>query len=118
MIICVVAHALYVACTGTNTEPTALGVPYDYNKAVRELWGLHYACRLHFSYRLICGWWRYSLPPKSAHDVGTLRNRRLSFQGRGALCGPMRAQTWRGELGMAGIGRVGYVTITPHKGIR
>ena len=61
MIIGVVTHALYVACTGTNTDPTALGVPYDYNIAVRELRGLHYACRLHFSYRLICGWWRYSL---------------------------------------------------------
>ena len=29
---------LYVARTVTrNTNPTALGVPYDYNKAVREL---------------------------------------------------------------------------------
>ena len=27
----------HVACTGTNTDPTALGVPYDYNKAAREL---------------------------------------------------------------------------------
>ena len=48
----------------------------------------------------------------------TLRNRWLSFPGRGALCGPMRAQTCRGELGMASIGRVGYVTVTPHKGVR
>ena len=43
-----VTYALYVACTGTITDPTALGVPYDNNKAVRELWGLYYTCRLHF----------------------------------------------------------------------
>ena len=49
---------------------------------------------------------------------GTLRNRRPFFQGRGALCGSMRSHIWPGELGMAGIGRVGYVTVTPHKGIR
>ena len=40
MIIGVVTNTLYVACTGTNTDPTAIGVTYDYNKAVRELWEL------------------------------------------------------------------------------
>ena len=35
-----------------GTVPTALGVPYDYNKAVRELWGLYYSCLLYLSHRL------------------------------------------------------------------
>ena len=39
MIIGVVTYALLVACTGTPTAPTALGVPYDYAPAVARVLG-------------------------------------------------------------------------------